>query len=172
MRGFVLLRAKVPCSSKLAEKARSENIPHVAKFTRPMIHSHNLDLSFSGLKTAVLYYIRDHGLLSEKDKADIAREFEDTVIDVLLYKTEEALGESGAKTLIIAGGVIANKKIRENFSVFYKFHRQRRAVQNHAFVFDFDCVTRNSNQAFDIIFARIQRIFKNNNVSTLRITSF
>ena len=109
-----------PEISRLAESARFENLPQVAKFTRPMIHSDNLDFSFSGLKTAVLYYIRDylknHEELSQETKRDIAREFEDTVVDVLLNKTKQALEETGAKTLIIAGGVIANKKLREVFS--------------------------------------------------------
>ena len=106
-----------PEISKLAEKARKENIPHLAKFTRPMIHSHDFDFSFSGLKTSVLYYTRDHGPLSQTDKADVAREFEDTVVDVLLSKTIEALEQTGAKTLIVAGGVIANKRLRESFTV-------------------------------------------------------
>ncbi|MFZ2522648.1 MAG: tRNA (adenosine(37)-N6)-threonylcarbamoyltransferase complex transferase subunit TsaD [Minisyncoccia bacterium] len=112
-----------PEVSKLARLARETSIPHEAKFTRPMIHSENLDFSFSGLKTAVLYYIRDtteNGrieLILEK-KADIAREFEDAVIDVLVKKTKKALEENSFKTLIIAGGVIANKRIADIFSKF------------------------------------------------------
>jgi N6-L-threonylcarbamoyladenine synthase len=108
-----------PEISNLAEMARTENISHTAKFTRPMIHSKNLDFSFSGLKTSVLYYIRDNFKDNDLDltnKADIAREFEDTVVDVLLNKTEEALVQINAKTLIVAGGVIANKKLRDTFS--------------------------------------------------------
>ena len=105
-----------PEISRLAEYARTKNIPRKTKFTRPMIHSRNLDFSFSGLKTAVLYYIRDNIPISEELKADIAREFEDTIIDVLLNKTEKVLEEIEVKTLIVAGGVIANKKIRETFS--------------------------------------------------------
>lgn len=73
-----------------------------------MIHSDNLNLSFSGLKTSVLYYIRDNfndtNPMSDNDKADIAREFEDAVVDVLLSKTKKALDNIGSKTLIIAGG--------------------------------------------------------------------
>ncbi len=109
-----------PEISKLAEYARGENIPHKAKLPRPMIHSKNLNFSFSGLKTAVLYYIRDNfhsksQNMTEADKADLAREFEDAVVEVLLKKTEEALEEKGAKTLIVAGGVIANKMLRSAF---------------------------------------------------------
>ncbi len=104
-----------PEISRLAEIARTKNLPKVAKLPRPMIHSDNFDFSFSGLKTAVLYYIHDHGDLSEIDKEDIAREFEDSVVDVLVEKTKMVLTETGAKTLIVAGGVISNKKLRESF---------------------------------------------------------
>ncbi len=109
-----------PEISKLAEQARNENIPNLAKFPRPMINSGDLSFSFSGLKTSVLYYLRDfteknNRELAEDDKKDIAREFEDAVVETLLHKTKAALEETGAGTLIIAGGVIANKKIRETF---------------------------------------------------------
>ncbi len=109
-----------PEISALAEKARTENIPHVAKLPRPMLHSKNLNFSFSGLKTAVLYYIRDNfegksENISPEAKADIAREFEDAVVEVLEGKICEALEETSARTLIVAGGVIANKKLRSVF---------------------------------------------------------
>jgi len=105
-----------PEISRLAEKARNENISQTAKLPRPMLHSKDLDFSFSGLKTSVLYYLRDNPDLSEERKADLAREFEDSVVEVLLTKTKEALEETGAESLIVAGGVIANKKIRESFT--------------------------------------------------------
>jgi N6-L-threonylcarbamoyladenine synthase len=110
-----------PEISKLAEKARTENISKVAKLPRPMINSNNLNFSFSGLKTAVLYYVRDNFSgsfenMTEDNKADIAREFEDAVVDVIKTKTKEALDENETRTLIIGGGVIANKKIKEVFT--------------------------------------------------------
>ncbi len=108
-----------PQISHFAEKARSKSLQARAKFTRPMIHSGDLNFSFSGLKTAVLYYIRDvlggNENLTDADREDVSREFEDAVVEVLLSKTEKALEQTGAKTLIIAGGVISNKKIRETF---------------------------------------------------------
>ncbi len=112
-----------PEVSRLAEKARNEGVPKEAKFTRPMLHADNLNFSFSGLKTAVLYYIRDitdNGKieLTEKEKEDIAREFEDTVRDVLVLKTRKAMEEDNFKTLIVAGGVISNQKIAEDFNKF------------------------------------------------------
>lgn len=113
-----------PQISRIAEEARTGNLKHTAKFPRPMIHSDNLNFSFSGLKTSVLYYIRDNfndaNPMSESNKADIAREFEDAVVDVLLTKTKKALDNTGSKTLIIAGGVIANKKIRSVFTELEK----------------------------------------------------
>ncbi len=122
-----------PEISRLAEIARTENltkgdepvdtepagvVTKKCKLPRPMIHSKDFDFSFSGLKTAVLYWIRDHGELSEIDKMDIAREFEDAVVEVLISKTESAVEETNAKTLIVAGGVISNKKLRESFENF------------------------------------------------------
>ena len=109
-----------PEISKLAEKARVENLPKIAKFPRPMLSSGNSNFSFSGLKTAVLYYIRDHfegkpETINPDQKADIAREFEDSVVDVLTHKVSNILDEKAIKTLIIAGGVIANRKIRSAF---------------------------------------------------------
>ena len=113
-----------PEISRLAEFARTQNLPHTAKLPRPMIHSDNLNFSFSGLKTSVLYYLRDNFVdgnpPSQEQKADIAREFEDSVVDVLASKTRKALDDTSAKTLIIAGGVIANKKIRSVFTEFEK----------------------------------------------------
>jgi len=107
-----------PEISRLAEMARTEKMSKKCKLPRPMIHSGDFDFSFSGLKTAVLYWIRDHGEQSETDKQDIAREFEDAVVEVLVGKTESAVEHVNAKTLIVAGGVISNKKLREAFQNF------------------------------------------------------
>lgn len=104
-----------PEVSKLAQKARLEEISGKAHLPRPMLHSDNLDFSFSGLKTAVLYYLRDHADMSDLDRADLCREFEDAVTEVLLHKTKQALQEFPTNTIIVAGGVIANTYIRESF---------------------------------------------------------
>ncbi len=110
-----------PEISKLAEVARINNITHRTQFPRPMINSKDNNFSFSGLKTSALYYVRDNfGGNSEKmtneEKADFAREFEDAVVDVLTSKISRIIQSNDVKTLIIAGGVIANKKIREAFN--------------------------------------------------------
>jgi N6-L-threonylcarbamoyladenine synthase len=80
-----------------------------------MIHSKDFNFSFSGLKTAVLYFVKKLDNLGEKEKMEIAREFEDAVIETLVSKTKKAIDEYLPKTLIIGGGVIANLSLRKNF---------------------------------------------------------
>ena len=81
------------------------------KLPRPMIATSDLDFSFSGLKTAVLFMVKKIPNLTEEIKADIAREFETAVTDVLVKKTLEAAKRYGARTIILGGGVTANKTI-------------------------------------------------------------
>lgn len=101
-----------PEISKLAESGK-ENWQ--VELPRPMLHSKNYNFSFSGLKTAVLYLVKDLGQqLTEDIKKDIAFEFENAVIEVLKTKTERAIKEHGIKTLVVGGGVAANKRIRES----------------------------------------------------------
>jgi N6-L-threonylcarbamoyladenine synthase len=83
------------------------------KFPRPMIHSKDLDFSFSGLKTSVLYTIKEIPNLTEEIKQEIAFEFQNAAIDVLVSKTKKAIEQHDAKTLIVGGGVIANPDIRK-----------------------------------------------------------
>ena len=81
-------------------------------FPRPMIHSDNLDLSFSGLKTSVLYTVRNIENLTDQVKADIAASFQQAVIGVLTKKIKKAVEVSDRSEVIIAGGVAANKALR------------------------------------------------------------
>jgi N6-L-threonylcarbamoyladenine synthase len=88
-----------------------------APLPRPMIDTKDCNMSFSGLKTAVLYALRDNGgihTFTTEEIAAVAREFENAVTDVLVHKTKRALEETGAKTFVIGGGVAANKHIRES----------------------------------------------------------
>jgi N6-L-threonylcarbamoyladenine synthase len=103
-----------PEISKLAEEAVAKNLPKIANLPRPMIHTDNLDFSFSGLKTAVLYYLRDNpNVINDHEQiCDLAREFQNAVIDVLITKTKRAIEQTGAHTLIIGGGVISNTALR------------------------------------------------------------
>ena len=86
--------------------------PKAFDFPRPMMHSDNLDLSFSGLKTSVLYKVRDIEDLNDQVKADIAASFQRAVIDVLTKKIIKAIELTGRGDVIIAGGVAANKALR------------------------------------------------------------
>ncbi len=105
-----------PEVSKLAKAARESGYAKVKwNLPRPMIYTKDFDFSFSGLKTAVLYKIRDHGTLTAKDKRELSKEFEDAVTDVLMSKTRKAIADYKPKNLVIAGGVIANPFIREAF---------------------------------------------------------
>ena len=94
------------------EKLALNGNPHAYDFPRPMMHSDNLDLSFSGLKTSVLYTVRDIENITEEIKADIAASFQQAVIDVLTRKIKKAVELSGRSDVIIAGGVAANKALR------------------------------------------------------------
>ena len=113
-----------PKISRLAEKERSTPTPKLRSaikeakrkeeginLPRPMIDSDNLDMSFAGLKTAVLYELRKHDVIDESLKKEMAREFEDAVTDVIVSKLERAFDEHEANTLIVGGGVFANKHI-------------------------------------------------------------
>jgi len=79
---------------------------------RPMRDSGDLNLSFSGLKTAVLTLVRKEPL-SEQRKADVARAFEDAVVDVLVAKARAAVETTGLGRLVVAGGVGANRRLRD-----------------------------------------------------------
>ena len=114
-----------PAISRLAEFGD----PLAYRLPRPMLHSKNLDFSFSGLKTAVLTVVKKHTTnICEQDKADIARGFVDAVVEVLVAKCVTALKQTGLKRLVIAGGVGANVQLRaglneaarkRRFAVFY-----------------------------------------------------
>ncbi len=95
---------------------KSSNSSHVKiSLPRPMLHSKDFNFSFSGLKTAVLYLIRDLGgieTLNEKTKAQIALEFENAAIECLVYKTKKAIEKYNIKTLAVGGGVAANQHLR------------------------------------------------------------
>lgn len=88
------------------------------KLPRPMIHSKDYNFSFSGLKTAVLYDFKERSPKIRKDKnyiRQICAETQQSVIDVLIYKTIKAVKNYGIKSIILGGGVTANKELRKQF---------------------------------------------------------
>ena len=97
------------------EKLALKGNPKAYDFPRPMIHSDNLDMSLSGLKTAVLYTIQKIEDLNEDIKADIAASFQKAVTDVLIAKIKKTVEQTNRSDVIVAGGVAANRYIREEF---------------------------------------------------------
>ena len=116
-----LIGLPYPGGPALAALAREGNAG-AYPLPRPMIDSDDLDLSFSGLKTAVALRAREiaHGAdpsrLSTHDKADLAASFQTAVVDVLVAKSLRALDATGMSSLVIAGGVGANQKLRERLT--------------------------------------------------------
>jgi N6-L-threonylcarbamoyladenine synthase len=96
-----------PLLAKLAEQGREG----IYRFPRPMVDRPGCDFSFSGLKTFSLTTWQKSGQ-TEQDKADIARAFEEAVVDTLFIKCRRALEQAGRKRLVVAGGVGANRRLR------------------------------------------------------------
>lgn len=88
-------------------------------FPRPMTDRPGLDFSFSGLKTFAANTIRDNGT-DDQTRADIARAFEDAVVDTLMIKCKRALDQTGFKRLVMAGGVSANRTLRAKLAEMMK----------------------------------------------------
>lgn len=120
-----------PQVARLAEQGNPERFT----FPRPMIDRPGLDFSFSGLKTYTLNTVAQHaqanGLPDDQTCADIACAFQEAVVDTLVVKCRRALQQTGFKTLVIAGGVSANTRLRERLEtalakigakVFYARH--------------------------------------------------
>ncbi len=120
-----------PQVAKLAESGQIDRF----KFPRPMVDRPGLDFSFSGLKTFTLNTVAEHalenGLPDDQTCADIACAFQEAVVDTLTIKCRRALQQTGFKTLVIAGGVSANTRLREQLEkalakigakVFYARH--------------------------------------------------
>ncbi len=108
-----LLELPYPGGPEIEKMARQGD-PRAIAFPRPMFHDKNYDFSFSGLKTSVLYYLRDHKKASKKD---VAASFQEAVIDVLAAKTIRAAREYGARSVLLSGGVAANKALRARLAV-------------------------------------------------------
>ena len=109
--------------SKLAESGKPKyDLP------KPMLHSKNFDFSFSGLKTAVLTLVKKQPELTDTIKANIAASFQESITEVLIYKTIKAMNSLNLNQIVVSGGVGANKQLREkltkssqedNFQLFF-----------------------------------------------------
>ncbi len=107
--------------------------PHAIEFPRPMIHDKSYDFSYSGLKTSVLYYLRDHkearppagSRASQPLKPDIAASFQEAALEVLVAKTVRAAKEYKAKSIFLSGGVAANTMLRQKLlTTSHSLHTQ------------------------------------------------
>lgn len=102
--------------ARLAEHGNAERF----HFPRPMTDRPGLDFSFSGLKTfaanTIHQVIKEGGELTQQTKADIAYAFQQAVVDTLAIKCRRALKDTGLKSLVIAGGVSANKQLRQSLA--------------------------------------------------------
>ena len=96
------------------ERIALDGDPKSYKFPRPMLHSDDLNLSFSGLKTSVLYKVKEFDQMHDSIKSNIAASFQAAVIEVLVKKITKTIELTGRKEIIIAGGVAANKKLRSS----------------------------------------------------------
>ncbi len=128
-----LLGFDYPGGPKISQFAETGN-PNAIKFPRPMLREDNFDFSFAGLKTSALYWLRDHQLSAmqispiqqpagifgvQKEEVtinDFCASFEQAIVDVLVGKTLKAVETHKPKTVILGGGVAANKKLRETLS--------------------------------------------------------
>jgi len=105
-----------PALAKLAEQGD----PQAIALPRPMLHSHNLEFSFSGLKTAVLTRLRDAqaaaGTTDDSVRANLAAATQEAIVDVLVAKSVAALEQTGLKRLVVSGGVGANRLLRQRLA--------------------------------------------------------
>ncbi len=111
-----------PAISIEAEKYITKN-PNIklSLFPRPMINEKNYDWSFSGLKTAVLNKVKDKKL-NKEEKQKTAAEVQEAIVDVLIKKTLRAAREYKPKSLLLAGGVAANTRLKEKFKAVISEH--------------------------------------------------
>jgi len=146
--------------SKLAEKGQ----PGIFDLPKPMLHSGDLDFSFSGLKTAVLNQVKKFAEKKIGDpseimqfQADLARSFVDSIVAVLVSKSEKALKQTGCKHLVLAGGVGANKQLRNALND---------KAQKNAFEVHYPPLELCTDNGVMIAFAGALRMLVENNGST------
>jgi len=108
-----------PIVAKMAAKFKMQNVKCKIKLPRPMIYQKNYDFSFSGLKTAVLYLVKqltsNNKQLTMKQVRKICAEVQQAIIDVLIHKTLKAAKEYKVKAIILGGGVASNQELRKQF---------------------------------------------------------
>jgi len=142
-----------PQLAALAERGR----PGVFEFPRPMTDRPGLDFSFSGLKTAVVVALRGR-VLDEQTRADAARAFQEAVVDTLVTKAGRAVEAVDARTLVIAGGVGANRRLRarmlamgERNGVRVVYPRTEFCTDNAAMIALLGCLRLSAGERGDLV---------------------
>ena len=119
-----LLGLPYPGGPELA--ALADSVSHSRfEFPRPMVNRPGLEFSFSGLKTAALNMVKKHEPLDDSLRAEIAHAFQTAVVDTLRIKCQRALKETGYQNLVVAGGVGANRRLREVLEQFTSANHAR-----------------------------------------------
>lgn len=144
-----------PILAELAEKGEQG----VYTFPRPMIRQGGLDFSYSGLKTFALT-TWNKSTKTEQDKANIAHAFQEAVVDTLFIKSRRAIEKIGAERLVIAGGVGANKRLREKLEeldVDVSFPRMEYCTDNGAMIAYAGAIRLQAGQAEELAFKPMPR---------------
>jgi N6-L-threonylcarbamoyladenine synthase len=97
------------------DRLAREGDPTAVRFPRARLKRGRFDLSFSGFKTAVWQYVRDHRP-TERELPDLAASIQEALVDMLVDATIEALDATGAERLVVSGGVSANRRLRERMA--------------------------------------------------------
>ena len=108
-KGARILGLVYPGGPEIEKLAKGGN-PNAIEFPRAMMKKNNLEFSFSGLKTSLLYYMDEH---KNENLKDVAASYQQAIIDVLLTKLKWALTHTDCHTCVIAGGVAANQLLRD-----------------------------------------------------------
>ncbi|HCM67695.1 MAG TPA: tRNA (adenosine(37)-N6)-threonylcarbamoyltransferase complex transferase subunit TsaD [Candidatus Kerfeldbacteria bacterium] len=98
------------------QRAAEKGNPQAVDFPRPMMNAQGFEFSFAGLKTSVLYHVQKMKRVTPRQRADIAASFQQAVVDVLVAKTVRAATQYRVKSVFLAGGVAANKPLREQLA--------------------------------------------------------
>jgi N6-L-threonylcarbamoyladenine synthase len=110
-KGAKLLGLAYPGGPEIETLAKKGS-PDAFRFPRPMVNDRSLDFSFAGLKTALLYTVRDLKHINTKTKADLAASFQQAILETLVIKTIRAAKKHKARSIFLGGGVVANGKLR------------------------------------------------------------
>lgn len=100
----------------LIDRLAAQGNPEAISFPRPMLHKPNFDFSFSGIKTAVMQYVKTQESIDQQHLSDISASFQAAMAEVLTFKTLKAAAAEGLNRVVVAGGVACNSGLRKRFA--------------------------------------------------------